>query len=87
MAEESQSPPETRPEQIIVELWRMIRELYDAGKKPGKITLSPEDYRRVQAWHSALGELPDPSKDYITKETIFSLPVYIQTGAEPNVTE
>ena len=86
MTDESNSK-EARPEEIIVELWRRIRELREEGKSPGKIILSPEDYRRVQAWHLALGELPDPSRDYITKHTIFNVPVYVEAESEPNVTE
>ena len=76
-----------RPEEIIVDLWRQIRQLRDEGKIPEKIILSPEDYRIVQDWHTALGELPDPSKDYITKHSIFNLPVYVQTSSTPKVRE
>ena len=74
-----------RPEEIIVELWRQIRELREAGRTPKKIILSPEDYRLIQAWHAVLGELPDPSKDYITKDSIFSLSVFIEDGAMARV--
>jgi hypothetical protein len=70
-----------RPEEIIAELWRQIGELRAAGKKPGDIIMSPEDYRGVQAWHAALGELPDPAKDYIAKYAIFNLPVFVENGA------
>ena len=76
-----------RPEEIIVELWRGIREMREAGKTPGKIILSPEAYRLVQFWHALLGELPDPEKDYITRHTIFNLPVYIENDAQARVEE
>jgi hypothetical protein len=74
-----------RPEEILAELWRQIRELRTAGKKPERITMSVDDYRRVQAWHAALGELSDPARDYISKYMIFNLPVYVETGASPRV--
>ena len=74
-----------RPEEIVMELWRQIRELREAGKIPEKIILSPLDYRLVQAWHAVLGELPDPSKDYITRHSIFNIPVFIEDEARPHV--
>ncbi|MDR1625894.1 MAG: hypothetical protein LBT33_05075 [Spirochaetia bacterium] len=74
-----------RPEEIIAELWRQIRALRAAGKKPQSVLLSVEDYRAVQAWHAALGELPDPAQDYISKYAIFSLPVFVENGAAPRV--
>jgi hypothetical protein len=70
-----------RAEEIIADLWRQIRDIYEAGKKPAKVILSPENYRRVQEWHAALGELPDPSRDYISKYSIFHLPVFVDSGA------
>jgi hypothetical protein len=76
-----------RPEEIVVEIWRRIRELREAGKRPAKIILSAEDYRRVWAWHIALGELSDPSRDYITRDAIFNLPVFIQERVDVDVTE
>jgi hypothetical protein len=76
-----------RPEEIVVEIWRRIRELREAGRRPGRIILSAENYRAVQAWHAGLGELSDPSKDYITKHAIFNLPVFIQKNMDVDVTE
>jgi hypothetical protein len=70
-----------RAEEIVAELWRQIRESYDTGKRPERVVLSPENYRLVRDWHAALGELPDPGRDYISKDTIFNLPVFIDSGA------
>jgi hypothetical protein len=80
--------PETqaRPEEIIAELWRQIRDLREAGKRPAKILMSVEDYRVVQAWHAVLGELSDPARDYISKYAIFNVPVFIESGAPLTVT-
>ncbi|MDR1932540.1 MAG: hypothetical protein LBQ57_06950 [Spirochaetales bacterium] len=79
------APQSPRPEEVIAELWRQIQGARAAGKKPEKIILSIENYRTVQAWHAALGELTDPEKDYITRYTIFNLPVFIDPGAGARV--
>jgi hypothetical protein len=86
MDSDARENPQPRPEEIIAELWRQLREMRAAGKKPEKIIMSVETYRMVQAWHAVLGELSDPSRDYITRHTIFSLPVFIETGAQTRVT-
>jgi hypothetical protein len=83
--EKKQEQKELRPEEIVAELWRQIREIQAAGKKPEKIVMPIEKYRLVQIWHALLGELPDPSKDYISKYAIFNLPVFIENGAEITV--
>jgi hypothetical protein len=71
-------PAPPRPEEIVAGLWQQIQSLREAGKQPEKIIMSTGNYRAVQAWHAALGELSDPTKDYITKYTIFNLPVFIE---------
>lgn len=76
-----------RAEEIIAELWRQMREMRAGGKNPAKIILSPEQCRHVWAWHIALGELKDPSQDYITRDSIFGLPVFIEENAAPKVAE
>jgi hypothetical protein len=37
-------------------------------------------YRRIQQYHAELGELPNESIDYITRDSIFNLPVYIDNS-------
>ena len=78
--EQPSSDSNMKAEEIISELWRQIRSMRDEGKKPEKVILSPDNYKTVQLWHAALGELPDPSKDYISKYSIFNLPVFIEPG-------
>lgn len=75
-----------RPEEIIAELWRQMRDLREAGKRPAAILMSVEDYRIVQAWHAVLGELSDPARDYISKYSIFNVPVFVESGALLTVT-
>jgi hypothetical protein len=85
LVEKDEEQKQPRPEEIIAELWRQIREMRAAGKTPEKIVMPVEKYRMVQAWHVMLGELSDPSRDYITRHTIFNLPVFIETRAEIRV--
>jgi hypothetical protein len=69
-----------RAEEIVIELWRQLCALRSCGVSPGRIILSPENYRQVQAWHIALGELENPERDYISRHSIFGLPVFIDAG-------
>ena len=66
-----------RAEEIIVDIFRQIQELREAGRKPGGIFLSRETYRHIQLYRTAVGELEDASLDYLGKHDLFNLPVFI----------
>lgn len=67
-----------KAEEIIAEVWRQRSEMIEAGKQPERIILSSGDYRRVQEYHVRLGELPKPDMDYIQKDSLFGIPVFIE---------
>lgn len=69
-------------EEILLTILAQKRELVAAGRRPSRVVLSIRHYRTVQSFHASLGELPDPAIDYITRYTIFGLPVF--TEADPN---
>ena len=69
-------------QEILLRLFSQKRDVIAAGKTPSRVVLSMQNYRTVQAFHASLGELPNPEIDYITRYTIFDLPVY--TEDDPN---
>ncbi|TVQ36878.1 MAG: hypothetical protein EA384_13510 [Spirochaetaceae bacterium] len=70
---------------IILELWRKRQALRERGQTPRRVVLSMHNYRLLQQYHATLGELPDPDIDYITRYTVFDLPVYIDDTVDCTV--
>lgn len=70
---------------LIVRLWRQRQELRANGRTPQRVVLSMHNYRVLQTYHAQLGELPNPNIDYITRYTVFDLPVYIDATIDCNV--
>ncbi|TVR32907.1 MAG: hypothetical protein EA404_06135 [Spirochaetaceae bacterium] len=73
------------PQAVILELWRKRQALREQGRLPQRVVLSVQNYRLLQQYHATLGELPNPDIDYITRYTVFDLPVYIDNNVECNV--
>ena len=73
------------PQAVILELWRKRQALREQGRLPRRVVLSIQNYRLLQQYHATLGELPNPDVDYITRYTVFDLPVYIDDSVECNV--
>jgi hypothetical protein len=76
-----------RAEEILAEAWRQICAVRGRGGRPARIVLSPEAYRLVQDYRAGLGSLQDPEMDYISRHSLFTLPVYIEKAAAPRVEE
>ena len=76
--QEKNSP---RPEELIVSIWKQRLEV-SKHKKPEKVILSMENYRKIQDYHSRLGTLQNESMDYIKKYSIFGLPVFIDDSKD-----
>lgn len=66
-----------KPEEIIAEIWKQRSGLIEKGRQPERVILSAADYRKVQDYHARLGELPKPDMDYIQKDSLFGIPVFI----------
>lgn len=64
-------------QEIIVEVWKKKSEMLQTGKRPSRLVLSQTNYRKLLNYKSMLGELPKPELDYLQKESLFGIPVYI----------
>ncbi len=71
-----------RPEEVIVNIYRQKAALLQEGKTPSRVILSRAYYDMLQRYHANLGELKDAGNDYITKYTIFGIPVYLDDTYE-----
>jgi hypothetical protein len=67
-----------KAEEIIAEVWRRHSEMITAGRPPSRVILSASDYRKIQEYHARLGELPKPDMDYIQKDSLFGIPIFIE---------
>ena len=63
--------------ELLAEILRQKRAVLESGKQPQRVVLSMRNYRLIQAYHATLGEAPESMPDYVTRYTIFELPVYI----------
>ena len=69
-------------QEILLVLFSQKRDLIAAGGTPSRVVLSQQNYRTVQRFHASLGELPNPEIDYITRYTVFGLPVFTEEGSD-----
>ncbi|MFP4331454.1 MAG: hypothetical protein ACOC45_06535 [Alkalispirochaetaceae bacterium] len=74
-----------RPEELIAEIYRQLRELQEAGKRPASVVMTMAQYRAVQRYHASLGETPAPAFDYISRYSIMGLSVLIDNNRELTV--
>jgi hypothetical protein len=73
MPEKEDSPAE----ELILLILKKRREKEARNERPTRVVLSMANYRKIQQYHAELGELPNQDIDYITRDTVFNLPVYI----------
>jgi hypothetical protein len=64
-------------EELILLILKKRREKEARNERPTRVVLSMANYRKIQQYHAELGELPNQDIDYITRDTVFNLPVYI----------
>lgn len=64
-------------QEIIVTVWKRKSEMLEEGKKPERLILSSDNYRKLRAYKIQLGELPHPEQDYLQKDSLFGIPVFI----------
>ena len=85
---DSSNPPDQespRAEAIIADIYGQVRAAFDTGAAASRVVMSREHYRLVQEYRGRLGDLADPSMDYIDRYTIFSLDIEIDAVATPRV--
>jgi hypothetical protein len=73
MAERENMPAE----ELILLILKKRKEKEARNERPSRVVLSMANYRKIQQYHAELGELPNESIDYITRDTVFNLPVFI----------
>lgn len=71
------SPLCREPQRLLVEIYRQKKEREESGLSAARVVLSMLSYRKIRAYHCVLGKLPDHLPDYISKDRIFGLEVYI----------
>lgn len=76
---------EPRPEAIIAEIYRQLKEKQGAGESPTSVVMSMKTYRSIQRYHATLGETPAPAFDYISKYSVMGLSVLIDNESELHV--
>ncbi|MFP4372818.1 MAG: hypothetical protein ACLFPO_00630 [Spirochaetaceae bacterium] len=67
-------------EELILLILKKRTEKEERGERPTRVVLSMDAYRKIQQYHAELGDLPNESVDYITRESVFNLPVYIDNS-------
>jgi hypothetical protein len=69
----------TRPEELIVEIYRQKTERAVAGLTGTQVIMSLTTWRKIRAYHSSLGVLKGTLPDYINDDSIFGLEVMIDS--------
>lgn len=77
--------PAAEAQRLLVQLWQERQAICTSGRMPQRVVLSMHNYNVLQAYHALLGELPNPNIDYITRYTVFDLPVYIDNCSDCSV--
>jgi hypothetical protein len=72
-------------EELILLILKKRKAKEEEGERPARVLLSMAAYRKIQQYHAELGELPNENIDYITADTVFNLPVFIDDGVECDV--
>ena len=82
---DNSAAPAADAQRLLVRLWRERQAVRASGRMPQRIVLSMQNYKLLQSYHALLGELPNPNIDYITRYTVFDLPVYIDDSSDCTV--
>jgi hypothetical protein len=72
---------EPRAEEIIVEVYRMLREARARGEEPDRVIMDRETYERLQAYRARLGEAPEGKADYLGRYSLFGLEIFVESDA------
>jgi len=67
-------------QEIVITVWKKRIEIIQSGKNPERLVLSTENYKKLRSYKSQLGELPRPGLDYLQKESLFGIPLFIDNN-------
>ncbi|MFP4377997.1 MAG: hypothetical protein ACLFP4_13220 [Spirochaetales bacterium] len=76
-----ESKQRERPEQVIVEVYRMLREARARGEQPERVIMDRETYDAIQAYRARLGDAPEGQPDYLEQYAIFGLEIFVEINA------
>ena len=76
-----------RPEELIAEAYRQLREIRERGGRPAAVVMNAENYRSIQRYHATLGETPAPAFDYIDRYSLYGLSILVDPGEKIRVLE
>lgn len=74
-----------RAEEIIALIYRKRQELVSRGRRPVKIVLSKENCDTLEDYRRRLPPFPPGVPDYITRYSLFELPIYVDDTTDCEV--
>lgn len=64
------------PQELLARILAAKHAVVEQGGRPTRVYLSKDQYRRIQLWHASLGDLNDPSVDYVGDYKILQLEIF-----------
>lgn len=64
------------PQELLARILAAKHAIVEQGGRPTRVYLSKDQYRRIQLWHASLGDLNDPSVDYVGDYKILQLEIF-----------
>jgi hypothetical protein len=74
-----------RAEELIASVYRQKRSLVEGGKAPEKVVMSKANYDILEDYRRKLPPYPLGVPDYITRDSLFGLPIYIDNNHDCDV--
>ena len=74
-----------RAEELIATVYKKKRSLLDGGRSPEKIVMSKANYDILEDYRRRLPPYPPGVPDYITRDSLFGLPIYIDNDHDCDV--
>ncbi len=74
-----------RPEELIADIYRQVRERRAEGGEPVQVVMSIEHCRLLQWYKNLVGETEGGSLDYLGEYEIFGLEILIEQRSRPLV--
>ncbi len=74
--EEPNKADAPRAEEIIVEVYRQLREGLDSGLSPQKVIMPQVYWNRVEDYRRILGPLEGSAPDYLSEDSLFGLEIW-----------
>jgi len=71
-----------RAEELINRVYTQKSDLLRSGHRPERIVMSRANYDLLEDYRRRLAPLPPGIPDYITRYTLFNLPIYIENDTE-----